>query len=89
MAEIIKAGQSSHRYRIELWLLCGFVTASLIAVVWAAVTALGFLGWSGPMGLVSFAFGLAALLLWLWAINRLSFVVGRRAAVREACNKGG
>jgi hypothetical protein len=84
VAEIIKAAQSRHRYRFELWLMYGFVSASLVAVVWVAVLALNRFGLAGPTGLVSLAFGLAAIWLWLRVIVRLSFVIGQRAAVREA-----
>jgi hypothetical protein len=83
MAEIIKAAQSRHRYRFELWLMYGFVSTSLVVVVWVAVTVLNHFGWAGPMGVVPLVFSLAAIWLWLWVIVRLSFVVGQRAAVRE------
>ena len=84
ISKIIEAAQSRPRYRFELWLMYGFVTAILVAVVWVAVLALNHFGLTGPMGLVSLAFGLAAVWLWLWVIVRLLFVVTQRAAVREA-----
>jgi hypothetical protein len=83
MAEIIESAQSRLRYRLELWLMFAFVTTLLVTLVWAAVSALSRFGLAGPIGLVSFALGLAALWLWLWVVVRLSFVVGQRAALRE------
>jgi hypothetical protein len=62
----------------------GFVTVILVAVVWVAVLALNHFGLAGPMGVVPVAFGFAAIWLWFWVVVRLSFVVGQRAAVREA-----
>jgi len=84
MAKITEAAISRPHYRIELWLACGFVFASVIAVIWLVVSMLNRAGWAGPFGLVSFAVGLAALWLGLKLIVRLSFVVGQRAVIREA-----